>query len=133
MGRQLTGLAPGTVRSRLWISVPQQFRGQLGIQVWLAMDEQRDPCVALWPASEFQIVSERMRHLGQSQDRSRMRLWASSVVGREVKDGRLQLTDYLVKLAVLPDEVLFVGAIDRLEIWGRSTWATHTQSEASVE
>ena len=56
-------------------------------------------------------------------DRNLVRLWASTSHELEIdRQGRMAIPARLREYAHLENEVLVLGAIDRVELWDRQTW-----------
>ena len=96
-----------------------------------------DGCLALWPEEEFELEAGRQHEkdaLG-SQARNDLRDWAAHVTRVEFdRQNRMPIPTELRSIADLGQEVLFVGVLDRVELWSPARWsARHVQgSGASV-
>jgi MraZ protein len=90
-----------------------------------------DGCLALWPEDDFAAEADRQRAkdmLG-SEGRNDLRDWASHVTQVEFdKQSRMAIPSELRSLARLEQEVLFVGVLDRVELWSPQGWTARRQS-----
>jgi MraZ protein len=91
-----------------------------------------DGCLALWPEEEFELEAERQHEkdaLGV-EARNALRDWASRVTMVEFdRQNRMPIPPELRSLAQLDQEVLFVGVLDRVELWTPDTWAARRPAD----
>jgi MraZ protein len=94
-----------------------------------------DGCLALWPEEEFELEAERQHEkdaLG-AEARNDLRDWASRVTMVEFdRQNRMPIPPELRSLAQLDQEVLFVGVLDRVELWAPDTWAARLPATSGV-
>jgi MraZ protein len=86
---------------------------------------EQDGCLSLWTPEQFELQMDAMveRSTVSRSDRNLVRLWASTSHELEIdKQGRMAIPLRLRQYAHLGDEVLVLGAIDRVELWDRQTW-----------
>ena len=84
-----------------------------------------DGCVALWTPEEFERQLEQMQQSAEQsrEERNLARVWAGGSAEVEVdKAGRMPIPSYLRSFARLENEVLVIGAIDRVELWSPAVW-----------
>jgi len=85
-----------------------------------------DGCLALWPEEEFELEAER-QHAKDSlgvEARNDLRDWAALVTKVEFdRQNRMPVPSELRALAGLEQEVLFVGVLDRVELWSPASWS----------
>ena len=85
-------------------------------------------CVALWTPGEFTRQTEErlaQSRRGGAQDRQQARYWAANSSDVEFdRQGRFALPSVIRDYGDLRDEVLIVGALDRLELWVPQRYAT---------
>ncbi len=85
-----------------------------------------DGCLALWPEEEFELEAERQHAkdaLGP-EARNDLRDWAALVTRVEFdRQNRMPVPSELREIADLEQEVLFVGVLDRVELWSPQRWA----------
>lgn len=84
-----------------------------------------DGCLALWPEQEFVAEADRQRAkdaLGV-EARNELRDWSALVTRVDFdRQGRMPVPAELRGLARLEQEVLFVGVLDRVELWSPAAW-----------
>ena len=110
------------------VILPAKFRAEFDRGGYLATN--REGCLALWTLGEFerQMAGMRERSASGQTDRNRARLWASSAQEVEVdRQGRMAITARLRDFAQLENDVLVIGAIDRIELWKPSVWEERVQ------
>ncbi|MGQ9661090.1 MAG: division/cell wall cluster transcriptional repressor MraZ [Kiritimatiellia bacterium] len=103
------------------ITIPSEWRAQIGSPKSLyILPDVRQKCLCAFPVSEmtqrlnrirqYSIADQKARHfarvLGSKSD---LLSWDSQ--------GRIRIKDELLDMAKLVDEVVLVGAFDRLELW----------------
>ena len=120
--------------------MPRTFREQFGeqeVRSGLFLTRGLDGCIFLFPASRWEAVAEEIASDDVRGFNPRMvqRLFASEVVQADPdKLGRILLPDRLRELAGIEDEVLFIGALNRVELWCPARWeALRSAHEAQYE
>jgi MraZ protein len=112
------------------IVLPAKFRAHFETRLFLT--EHLDKCVALWTPEEFEeelTKKAQMQSLSRA-DRNRVRVWASGATEAEIdRSGRVAIPTWLRTYAGLEEgeEVLIMGAIERVELWRRVEWETRIQ------
>ena len=112
------------------IVLPARFRAHFDTQLFLT--EHLDKCVALWTPEEFEIelAKKQQQQSLSSADRNRVRVWAAGATEAEIdRSGRVAIPSWLRIYAGLEEgeEVLVMGAIERVELWRRVEWETRIQ------
>jgi MraZ protein len=105
------------------VILPAKFRSHFEHGGYLAPEQ--DGCLSLWTPEQFEVQMDAMveRSAVSRSDRNLVRLWASTSHELEIdKQGRMAIPLRLRQYAHLVDEVLVLGAIDRVELWDRQTW-----------
>lgn len=109
-------------------------KGRVALPAPFRRDEAREPFVLLhwydqalflYPAQTWREVEERLRELRRRRPESRLevaQLTANAVEVALDKQGRILVPERLKSAAKLEDEVLIVGALDRIELWNPSTF-----------
>ena len=85
----------------------------------------REGCLALWTPEEFEKQMQSMQSAAEvgREERNLARVWASGSSEVEVdRSGRMPIPGYLRSFARLENEVLLIGAIDRVELWSPAVW-----------
>jgi MraZ protein len=107
------------------VILPARFRASFGPQAYLS--KYQDRCLALWAGDEFE---QQMAEMAQLQDQGRAernlaRIWASGSAEVEIdRQGRVAIPAFLREFARLDSAVLVIGALNRVEFWDPSEWAT---------
>lgn len=90
-------------------------------------------CLGLWTEEGFE--HEIAVRLAQAEEgpvaRNEVREWSAAVFEAEIdRQGRMAVPPHLREYASLSQEVLIVGAIDRIEFWSPPAWASKTRLSA---
>ncbi len=114
------------------VILPAKYRAQFERGGYLT--QHSEGCVALWTPGEFErqmaVVLERAA--GGKADRNRARLWASNSLNVDIdRQGRMAIPAHLRTFAGLENEVLVLGAIDRVELWNPTAWTERVLPEES--
>lgn len=112
-----------TVDEKGRLTLPAKFRVDFEHGGYLTQG--LDGCLSLWTPDEFEAQTAAMQaRASQSQaDRNLVRLWASSSTDLTVdRQGRISVPARLRAFAGLADDVLVLGAIDRVELWDPGRW-----------
>jgi len=111
------------------VVVPRRVREAIGeedLRGGLFLTRGMDKCVFLFPANQWEAVADDFASADFRGFNARMlqRLFFSEAVQADPdKLGRILLPDRLRELAGIEDEVLFVGASNRIELWNPARWA----------
>jgi len=110
------------------VVVPRKLRELIGepeLRGGLYVTRGFDKCLFLFPAGQWEAVAAEFSvgHFTGFNARMLQRLFFSEAVDVEPdKLGRILLPDRLRELAGIEDEVLFVGASNRIELWSPERW-----------
>ena len=105
------------------VILPSKFRGPFERGGYLT--QYQDGCLSLWTPDEFESQMESVLERASTSkgDRNLARLWASTSHELEIdRQGRMAIPSRLREYAHLENDVLVLGAIDRVELWDRQTW-----------
>jgi len=105
------------------ISIPKKFRDELKNRAILTRG--LDNCLFLYPMSEWEILSERLRQLpltGRDARAFSRYLFSGAVEVKFDRLGRITVPDYLVKHAHFKKSVVIIGVLNRVEIWSKEFW-----------
>jgi len=108
------------------LAVPAKLRKDLGERAVLTRG--LDNCLFLYPAVEFQKLTERLAQLptGKSDIRSLVRSLLAGATEVELDGlGRILIPDYLKNHADLKRRVVIAGVYNRLEIWDEERWESY--------
>lgn len=102
------------------IIIPAKYREELGDT--FVVTKGLDGCLFLYPQSEWQNFVEKLQQLPSSQNtRKIQRQFLSKAMEVSLdKQGRILVPSLLRSAAGLEKEVVFVGMMNRIEIWDKS-------------
>lgn len=103
--------------------LPAKWRDALGDGVYLTKGQDR--CIALYPASEFAKIAERLETARQTTKAARFyvrNFMASAESEAPDKQGRITVPGHLREYAGLERELILAGVNNRIEIWDLATW-----------
>jgi MraZ protein len=114
------------------VSLPVAFRREAADQRFVLL-QAFPPALALYPAGEWLQVEERVRDLLKHQPEARMwvlRMTSSAVECAPDSQGRILIPQRLKEAAHLENQVMLVGAIDKVEIWNPNLFESAVSAEA---
>jgi MraZ protein len=118
------------------VVLPAKFRVSFATNLFIT--QHSEGCLALWTPEAFEeeVANKESQAVRSGADRNAVRVWASNSAEVEIdRSGRVAIPSWLRTYAGLEDggEVLVMGALDRIELWSRSTWETRVQpAEATI-
>jgi len=105
------------------LSVPKKFREQLGREAILTHG--LEGCLFLYPKSSWEALTKKLAELPFTQADTRAfgryLFGGATQVGFD-SIGRIVVPDYLRAYSSLEKKVIFVGVLDRIEIWDKESW-----------
>ena len=121
---KFVGNFPRSLDAKGRVILPSRMRAQFQEHGYLTPGA--DGCLALWPEEEFELEAERQHEKDArgAEARNDLRDWAALVTRVEFdRQNRMPVPSELRALAKLEQEVLFVGVLDRVELWSPGTWS----------
>lgn len=111
------------------IIIPARFRENLGES--FVVTRGLDGCLFLYPDAEWQKFVEKLQSLPSNQNTRRMqRQFLSKAMEVAIdKQGRILIPSLLREIASLEKEVVFVGMMNRIEVWDKQTLAEQDMQE----
>lgn len=102
------------------IIIPAKYREDLGES--FVVTRGLDGCLFLYPQSEWQNFVEKLQGLPSSQNTRKMQRQFLSKAMEVVldKQGRILIPSLLREIAALEKEVVFVGMMNRVEVWDKN-------------
>lgn len=109
------------------VSIPAKFReilkrdyasDQLIITIF-------DSCLVAYPLAEWQLFEEKMKEFSQlkKEAKSFLRYFYSGAMECAIDDhGRILIPSQFREHANLNKEIIFVGVMNRFEIWNKAEW-----------
>ena len=128
----LTGRFLRSLDAKFRLALPKPHRDALGCQpgntVFVTLG--LDGCLAVYGADAFHGFAARVRHASPTQAdvRAFTRLFFSLSEECEIdRQGRIRLPAALLDEVGVESEVVVIGAMDHLEIWGKRRWEQYWQ------
>ncbi len=117
------------------VILPAKFRPQLEAGAYMARG--LDGCVCVYPADEWERVSNNMRELatrGPQERQAARSFFAGAAEVTPDRQGRVPVPVHLRDFAglSLDREVVVAGVLSRIEIWDAQKWATREQEGEQV-
>lgn len=111
------------------IIIPAKFRENLGES--FVVTRGLDGCLFLYPDAEWQRFVEKLQSLPSNQNTRRMqRQFLSKAMEVALdKQGRILIPSLLREIADLEKEVVFVGMMNRIEVWDKQKLAEQDMQE----
>ena len=111
------------------IIIPAKFRDNLGES--FVVTRGLDGCLFLYPDAEWQRFVEKLQSLPSNQNTRRMqRQFLSKAMDVALdKQGRILIPSLLREIADLEKEVVFVGMMNRVEVWDKHKLAEQDMQE----
>lgn len=110
--------------------LPAKYREQLAGGLMVTRGQEH--CLYVWPQSEIDRITERLREAPVSHKATRdyVRMFSSaSSDERPDKQGRITIPPTLRTWASLTKDVVVIGAMNRLEIWDEAAWTAYSESQ----
>ncbi|HPU63158.1 MAG TPA: division/cell wall cluster transcriptional repressor MraZ [Mobilitalea sp.] len=116
-----------TIDAKGRIIIPSKFREELGDEFVLTLG--LDGCLFAYPYSEWQIFVEKLKTLpGTKEARQLQRYFMAGAAACQAdKQGRILIPAKLRESAALEKEIVFVGVLNKIEIWNKERWEQNNQ------
>lgn len=100
--------------------IPAKYREDLGET--FIVTRGMDGCLFLYPNAEWQVFADKLQKLPSSQStRNLQRKFLSKAMEVTLdKQGRILIPSMLREVAALEKEIVFVGMMNRVEVWDKS-------------
>lgn len=101
------------------VIIPARYREELGEN--FVVTRGLDGCLFLYPQTEWQNFVEKLQGLPSNQNTRKMQRQFLSKAMEVVldKQGRILVPSLLREIAALDKEVVFVGMMNRVEVWDK--------------
>ncbi|MBS7262230.1 MAG: division/cell wall cluster transcriptional repressor MraZ [Eubacteriales bacterium] len=109
------------------VRVPNKFREELGESFTITRGIGQ--CLFVFPQKEWENFAEKLRALPLTDKKAQtfLRVLLASANDCEVdKQGRVLLPPLLRRHAQITEDVVFIGAASRVEIWSKELWDEYT-------
>ncbi len=111
-----------TIDSKSRIIVPAKFRDALGEEFVVTLG--LDGCLFVYPKEEWTSFVSQLKELpGSKEARQLQRYFMAGAASLEIdKQGRILIPSKLREHAALEKDVVFVGVLNKVEIWSKERW-----------
>ncbi|WP_160678622.1 division/cell wall cluster transcriptional repressor MraZ [Clostridium sp. C8-1-8] len=116
------------------IIMPSKFREELGSK--FIMTKGLDGCLYVYPLSEWKILEEKLKSLPLTNKDARafVRFFFSGATEIETdKQGRGVIPQNLIEYAGINKEIVSIGVLTRIEIWGKEKWVDYNNSDMDFD
>ena len=108
--------------------IPAKLRRDCGDSVvltrWL------DNCVAIYTVEAWNVLADKLRALPSAKARETQRFFFSAAETVELdKQGRVLVPPVLRQFAGLENDIVVIGAGERMEIWNKESWDNYNNSD----
>ncbi len=112
------------------MSIPPQFRNELGSPVVIMKSLHNDPCLLIFSEKEYDRFSKGIvrTYKGEMQARAQRQLANRIDLASVDKSGRISLKEDFKKFAQLNEEMIVVGMDNRIELWDKNIWDEYNDS-----
>lgn len=121
------------------LAIPTKFRALLQAdcegQLVCTIDL-KDPCLLLYPLSEWQEVEQKLSQLSnmvEAERRVKRILLGSAMECQLDKNGRILLSSPLRAHAGLNKKLMLVGQLNKFELWDEDIWNEKLQQDIAQE
>lgn len=113
------------------IRIPPKFKERLGDNPYITIGTNN--CLFVYPNADFyEKFLSKLTNLAieDVEELELARIFASAAVeGKEDKQGRVSLPQYLLEHAFIDKNILTIGVIDHVEIWSEEHWEQYKKSQ----
>jgi MraZ protein len=116
------------------VSVPKSFRTELS--PGSVITKGLDGCLFIFTAESWTKLTEKLQNLPLTSKPARdfLRLLTYNAIPLDTdKLGRTRLPETLTKLAGIKKDVVFAGALTRVEIWDKATYHAYVENLTAQE
>lgn len=126
---ELYGRATQRIDDKNRVVVPDKFRDALGSDALaggLIVTKGFEGCLFVFPRDRWKQAVDELAGVHYTRKKGRLlkRFFLEGAERRKVdKTGRIVVPDHLRQYAGLTEQALFIGVLDRIEIWDPGRWA----------
>ncbi|MBK1811036.1 division/cell wall cluster transcriptional repressor MraZ [Clostridium sp. YIM B02505] len=116
------------------IIMPSKFREELGSR--FIMTKGLDGCLYVYPLTEWKVLEEKLKSLPLTNKDARafVRFFFSGATEIETdKQGRGVIPQNLIEYAAINKEIVSIGVLTRIEIWGKEKWIDYNNSDIDFD
>lgn len=129
-----TGSVEHSLDDKGRLVVPARFRERLGAGFFLTIAEP-DPCLALYPASTWSDFCARLETAPEKTPKFRAyvrHVFANTEELSTDAQGRLVIPATLRAYAAIEKDVVSIGSLTRVEVWGKERYAEHVRDRGEL-
>lgn len=118
------GTTHNSIDNKNRVIVPAKMRAELGTRCILTKG--LDICLNIYTMADWEKQMEKVMQLPESDPKVRafIRHFCGNAVECELdKQGRIVIPQELKEYAGIDKELVTIGAMKKIELWGRDTWA----------
>lgn len=117
-----------TLDSKNRLFVPARFREKLGAD--FVLFKMPDECLALYDSANFEKLIEQVYEQSETEEsrEAQRNFFDGSLSVAQDKQGRFTVPQDFIDYANLGEEVIILGAANRLEIWNKEKYEESRQS-----
>lgn len=118
-----------TIDAKGRIIVPARYREELGEEFVVTLG--LDGCLFVYPNEEWQTFVAELKGLpGSKEARQLQRYFMAGAAACEAdKQGRILIPSKLREQAALDKDIVFVGVLNKIEIWSKERWESNNSYE----
>ena len=124
----LNGLSERQIDAKGRLSLPKKMRRLLlGTDSADIIVLKMDDCLQIYPAESWEHIQSKITGLSPFNAKTRIlqRLWGMSSDTMSLdSEGRISLTSEQKEFAGIKEQVVVIGAINKIEIWSKKRWDT---------
>lgn len=111
-----------SIDSKGRIIIPAKFRDDLGEE--FVITQGLDGCLFVYPRNDWQEFASKLSTLPGNKDARQLQRYflAGAAACEADKQGRILIPARLRESAALEKEIVFVGVLNKIEIWSRQRW-----------
>lgn len=111
------------------IIVPSKFRDELGDEFVVTLG--LDGCLFVYPNNEWEDFISQLKELpGSKEARQLQRYFMAGAAMCEMdKQGRILIPSKLREQAALEKDIVFVGVLNKVELWSKERWDSNNNYE----
>ncbi|KYH29771.1 MULTISPECIES: division/cell wall cluster transcriptional repressor MraZ [Clostridium] len=109
--------------------IPSKFRENLGDR--FVLTKGLDGCLYIYPMDEWKILEQKLKELPLTSKDARAFIRFFFSGANEVtldKQGRALIPQSLLEYAQINKEIVSIGVMTRIEIWGKEKWEEYNSS-----
>jgi MraZ protein len=131
-----TGEFYNTIDQKNRLSIPAKYRKTLALSndKTFILTRGFDKCLFLYPLEEWKIVEGQLSSLSSIRGKNRNFIRSIVRYANYVKydsQGRIQISDSLLKYANISKSIMVIGMIKKIELWDKNTLDKYEKNKSS--